>query len=393
MPPDDRPLVTLVLHKFSRGGSDRVAAYLARGFVAAGFRTELVVFVRGGEVEQVLLELLGDVPVHYLGRSSGPRFLDLLRGLPALVRHIEKSRPDVLLSTANNTALASALGLALARDSSSLLVLKTTNPVAGSRHRGMLRWLRSWSYRRIFRRTARVWTLSDEETDGLMAEYPEFRRLFRTIVQPYVTDAMLAPQSPRAGQAKIILSVARLTEQKRLDRLIRAFAHVQTPGARLVICGEGEERQKLSSLALELGIGDRLELLGYVSDVSVVIREADLMVLTSDYEGLPAAALEAMGSNCPVLTTDCFPSARSLIENAPGCAIIDNDSPRALGAMLDAMLAQPRPTGLDRIAMRYSIANGVQSHVAELDQLLGRLPQEVSPLRSKPMAEISTNHG
>jgi glycosyltransferase involved in cell wall biosynthesis len=371
VPPDDHPLITLVLHKFSRGGSDRVAAYLARGFVEAGFRTELVVFARGGEVEQVLLELIGDVPVHYLGRSSGFRFVDLLGGLPALAHYIRRSRPDVLLSTANNTALASALGLALARDSSSLLVLKTTNPVAGSRHRGMLGWLRSWSYRRIFGRTARVWTLSDEETDALIAEYPKFSHLFRTIVQPYVTDAMLAPPGPRAGQAKIILSVARLTEQKRLDRLLRAFAHVQTAGARLVICGEGEERQKLSALAVELGIVDRLELRGYVPDVSVVIREADLMVLTSDYEGLPAAALEAMASNCPVLTTDCFPSARSLIESAPACAIIDDDSPRALGAMLDAMLAQPRPTGLAGIAMRYSIANGVQSHVNELQQLLG----------------------
>lgn len=373
MPPDHRPFVSLILHKFSRGGSDRVAAYLARGFVEAGFRTEVVVFARGGEIEQVLLEVLGDVPVYYLGRSSGNRLIDLLRGLPALARRIRSSRPDVILSTANNTALASMLGLALSRLSFPLLVLKTTNPIAGSRHRGMLKRLRSWSYRRVFKWAAGVWTLSDEETAAMATEFSELASLFRTIVQPYVTDQMLADSKTRPANSKTILSVARLTEQKRLDRLLRAFAHVQTPEARLVICGEGEDREKLSSLARELGIADRLELRGYVADVSAVIRDSAVLVLTSDYEGLPAVALEAMGSNCPVFSTDCFPSARSLIGDAPGCAIIEDDSPQALGAMLDAALKRPRPTGLASIAEHYSIANGVQSHVEGLRELLAQV--------------------
>lgn len=370
MSPDTRPLVTLVLHKFSRGGSDRVAAHLARGFAAAGFRAELVVFARGGEVEQILLDLLGDVPVRFLGRSSNRRFMDLLRGIPALTSYIRRSRPDVLLSTANNTALATAAALALARGCSPLLVLKTTNPVAGSRHLGVLRLLRSWSYRFVFKRTASVWTLSEEENEELCEEYPEYAQLFRTIVQPYVTEAMLSLPDARAASSKTILSIARLTKQKRLDRLIRAFAHVRTADARLVICGEGEERAKLSALADQLGVKDRIELRGYVPDVSSAIREAALLVLTSDYEGLPAAALEAMGANCPVLTTNCFPSARSLIGDAPGCAIIEDDSPAVLGAMLDEMLSRPQPTDLARIAERYSISNGVQSHVDELSALL-----------------------
>ena len=399
MSPDPVPLVSLVLHKFSRGGSDRVAAHLARGLVEAGFRTEVVVFARGGEVEQVLLELLGEVPVHYLGKSSGNRLIDLLAGLPPLARHIRSSRSNVILSTANNTALACALGLVMSRLPSPLLVLKTTNPIAGSRHRGILKGLRSWSYRRVFKRTAGVWTLSDEETAAMATEFPEFARLFRTIVQPYVTDEMLEPSQLGTSTSKTILSVARLTKQKRLDRLLRAFAHVQTPGAQLVICGEGEERESLSSLARELGIADRLELRGYVADVSPVIRGAGVLVLTSDYEGLPAAVLEAMGSNCPVLSTDCFPSARSLVGDAPGCSIIEDETPKSLGAMIDEVLARPRPTGLSSIAERYSIANGVQSHVAELQRLLA----DVRPLGQsrltepkpglKPMAKVSADHG
>lgn len=398
MPPDARPLITLVLHKFSRGGSDRVAVYLAKGFIEAGFRSELVVFGSGGELDEVLLKLLGNVPVHYLGRCSGHRLIDLLFGVPAFAAYLQKTCPDVVLSTANNTAVACAVGLRLSHCSSSHLVLKTTNPIAGSRHRGILGWLRSWSYRRVFARTARVWTLSGEETAAMVATFPDFATKFRTIIQPYVTPAMLARATGHLGASKVILSVARLTAQKRIDRLLRGFAHMQTAGAQLVICGEGEERQELSKLAEELGIGDRVNFRGYVPDVSTVIRGADLLVLTSDYEGLPAAALEAMGSNCPVLTTDCFPSARSLIGNAPGCHIIEDSSPSGLGAMLDAMLAQPRPTGLARIAERYSIANGVQSHVAELRDLFACAATSTPAcshsgrLNLKPVTEVSVDH-
>lgn len=368
--PDHRPKVTLVLHKFSRGGSDRVAAYLARGFIDAGLEVELLVFSRGGEVENFLLEVLGDVPVHYLGHGLGSRPLDLVRGLPALARHFRKNSPDVVLSTANNTALASVIGLVLARNSSSHLVLKTTNPIASSRHRGIAKWIRSWSYRCAFKRAARVWTLSEEENREMQSEFSDFERIFEPVVQPYVTDAMLAQGTSRTPSSRMILSIARLTPQKRLDRLIRAFAHLQTPGVRLLICGEGEERQNLSRLAKELGVHDRVAMPGYVPEVASHLGEADVLVLTSEYEGLPAAALEAMASNCPVLSTDCFPSARSLLENAPGCGIIEDESPSAVAAKLDRMLAQPRPVGLARIAERYSIANGVQSHLAHLRELL-----------------------
>ena len=108
--------VTLILHKFSQGGSDRVSTYLARGFADAGFDVELLVICQGGEVESLLVDLLGpDIPVRYLSRSRGPRPIDLIRNLPRLVRALRARRPEVILSTANNTALISALAMRLAR--------------------------------------------------------------------------------------------------------------------------------------------------------------------------------------------------------------------------------------------------------------------------------------
>jgi glycosyltransferase involved in cell wall biosynthesis len=100
--------------------------------------------------------------------------------------------------------------------------------------------------------------------------------------------------------------------------------------------------------------------------VTDAFHEARLFVLPSDYEGLPAVVLEAMAANCPVLCTDCFPAARTILEATEGCAIIEDTNPRALAALIDAHLAQPRPTGLRAVAERYSVENGVASHAVAL---------------------------
>lgn len=369
-----RPRVSLVLHKFSRGGSDRVAAYLARGFLDAGMDVELIVFSKGGEVERILLDLLGaDIPVRYLGRASSSRALDLLRGLPGLIRLLRASKPDAVISTANNTALVTAIAVGLAGHWGARLVLKTTNPIATSRHKGFARHFRLWTYRTIFRWTDAVWTLSPDESEEMRIEFPQFARLFRDVANPYVTERMLVrhePIRPPHG-TKTVISVARLTAQKRLDRLIIAFAMMESPDARLVIFGEGEDRPALEALVKRLCLEERVSLPGYVTDVAKALHEADLFVLTSDYEGLPAALLEAMATNCAVLSTDCFPGARSLLGGLDGGGIIEDSEPAALARLMDDYLKRPRPTALREVAARYSIGRGVTSHLNALETTLG----------------------
>jgi glycosyltransferase involved in cell wall biosynthesis len=374
MPPPEgraRSRVSLILHKFSRGGSDRVAAYLANGFRAAGMDVELTVLCRGGEVEGYLVELVEDIPIVYLGRAGRSRAWDLVRTFPALVRHLRRLQPDAVVSTANNTALATALAVKAAALGSARLLLKTTNPIASSRHRGLARALRHWSYALIFRWTDQVWTLSADESREMREAFQRFARIFRDVHNPYVTPAMLAPvNAAPSSVGKTVVSVARLTAQKRLDRLIAAFAEVRDPDTRLLILGEGEDRASLEGQVAELGLADRVSMPGYAPDVAAALHQADLFVLTSDYEGLPAAVLEAMAANCPVLCTDCFPAAHTLLTPAEACAIIDDVSPRPLARQIEQALAQPRPTSLRAIAERYSIAAGVRSHVDALKDAL-----------------------
>src|SRR5690348_5468357 len=187
-----RPRILLILHKFSRGGSDRVAAYLANGMRDAGMDVGLTVLCRGGEVENYLVDLVDEIPIDYLDVASRSRGWDLVRTYPKLVLRLKAVRPDAVISTANNTALATALALkAAGLANRTRLLLKTTNPIASSRHRGLVKWLRRASYAMIFRWTNGVWTLSTDESDEMRQGFPRFRSIFHDVFNPYVTPAML----------------------------------------------------------------------------------------------------------------------------------------------------------------------------------------------------------
>ncbi len=355
--------IAIVIHSFDRGGSGRVAGHLARGFADLGMAVRVLVFSPDGAAADIARTLIGPgIPIRILGRAHGSRALDLLRGLPALVSALRHEREEIVLAAANNVALPTALAFRLARVPDSRLYLKTTNPIASSRHRGIPRAVRRAGYRAIFPWTSAVLTLSAAEAAEMDAAFPAFRGLFRAVANPYVTPAMLAPAPPRADGPPTIVSVARLDPQKRLERLIAAFARLSHRDARLLILGEGAERPALEALVARLGLGARVSMPGHVADVVPALHAADLFVLTSDYEGLPAAALEAMAADCPVFSTPCFPGAHALLEAAPGCGIIASTEPEALAAQIDACLDRPRPPTLHNVAERYSIANGIASH-------------------------------
>jgi glycosyltransferase involved in cell wall biosynthesis len=101
----------------------------------------------------------------------------------------------------------------------------------------------------------------------------------------------------------VVLSVGRLTAQKGHDQLIRAVAMIaaERPEIRVLIAGDGPERDKLAELVEVLGVQDQIRLLGHVDRPRRLHALADLFALPSRYEGTPFAMLEAMADGLPIL--------------------------------------------------------------------------------------------
>ncbi len=110
-----------------------------------------------------------------------------------------------------------------------------------------------------------------------------------------------------ANRKKKIISVCRLTEQKNIDLLIDAFYDLREKYKeyKLIIYGEGLLRDKLEDKIAKLKLTDQVKLPGIVDDVADKIYDSSLFVLTSNYEGIPNALIEAMVLGLPVIATDC----------------------------------------------------------------------------------------
>ena len=113
----------------------------------------------------------------------------------------------------------------------------------------------------------------------------------------------------------MIMGAGRLAKQKDFATLIRAFARVrQQRPARLLILGEGEERQRLEALAGELGIRQDVSLPGYEQNPYKFMSKAALFVLSSAWEGFGNVLVEALASGARVLATDCRDGPREILE-------------------------------------------------------------------------------
>ena len=113
-----------------------------------------------------------------------------------------------------------------------------------------------------------------------------------------------------------IVSVGRLSiVQKRQDVLLGAFRIVyeKYPQMQLVLYGDGEDREKIRALAEEMGLADCVVLAGNTNQVEENICTARAFVLTSDYEGIPNALIEALSVGVPAVSTDCSPGGAALL--------------------------------------------------------------------------------
>jgi len=112
------------------------------------------------------------------------------------------------------------------------------------------------------------------------------------------------------------------------------------PRARFFIAGDGALRPRVEELAAQLGLGDRLVLLGWVEDVHALLHDLDVFVLTSRFEGLPRAVLQAMAAGVPVIATAVDGVPEVISDGETGRLVAPGDHRAVAEAVLE-LLADP----------------------------------------------------
>jgi glycosyltransferase involved in cell wall biosynthesis len=327
VPTQESKKICILLPSFKFGGAERVALNLARALEDSGVRVVFLLMSREGEL---LCEAERDFPVIDLR-------CDRTYKLPfKLLSYFVRQRPDVLISSFWKLNLCSCLAR-IRFPSIRLLLWEHSQP---SKSRNSPKWLYAISASILYRFADTVVTVSsavyadvDRWTRGLRGRLVT---IFNPIQPP---DPGLLHRRKRAPGRQIVW-VGRLDTRKNPVLALEAFAvAADACDADLIFVGEGPMRRELEQRRGALGLEHRVSFTGYLANPYEVIAVSDLLLLSSENEGLPSVVIEAMYCGLRVVSTDCGTGVHDiLLDNVYGTIVTSNDKV-ALARAIEAELA------------------------------------------------------
>lgn len=310
--------LTFVTSTLTSGGAERVISLLANEFHRKGHEVEMICLTNLKEDyykvdEGVTLLHAEDIAGH-----------SLLKRLVWFRKHIKQQKPDCVIAfmeAVYEFVLMALLGMNVPVISSERKDPKTLGPL-----RKFLRW--------ILLPTA---TAHVVQTQKIKDFYNSIVQKKTHIIYNPVNEKVY--DMPEVRRVDRIVSVGRLYPQKNQQMLIRAFAKVKDkyPSYQLVIYGEGYLRPDLEKLVADLGLVERVFLPGTTTQILDEVKRSKVFCLSSDYEGMSNAMIEAMCLGTPVISTKVS-GTDELIQDGENGLLVELGNVDGLAQAFDKLL-------------------------------------------------------
>ena len=326
--------LALVISSLEGGGAERVMVALANAWQEKGHKITLItlsesktdVYHLSPGIERIGLGLVRS-SIH-LGQATVNNLLRLW----ALRKQLRASRADAIVSFQTTTNILVILAN-----------VGTGRPtIISERVSQEDQSLRSlWLFlRRLVYRRASIVVVQTRR----IAMWMEQRFSVPVLVIPDPVPSGLLENvfaNPVAEKKHTILAMGQLDRQKGFDLLIDAFARLAAshPEWSLVILGEGRERAALELQVAHRGLQHRVTMAGFVSDPGGYMQKATIFALSSRYEGMPNALLEAMAMGLPCISFDCRTGPAELIKHYTNGLLIPPEDVSALADGLRELMS------------------------------------------------------
>lgn len=329
----------IFIHSLNSGGAERVSANLANYWAGRGWRVTVVTLASSESDFYQLHPAVRRIGLDVAGRSGSVAAgaAANLRRVAALRRVLRELQPDValaMMSTANVLLALATFGM-------------TAVIALGSEHTypPMIPLGRVWEElrSRLYGRLDAVVALTSE-SERWLQEHTSARRvpvIPNPAPWPLPIQAPTLSPPPRGDGRYMLLAVGRLGEEKGFHRLLDAFQQLADafPDWRLVILGEGSERQALEAQVAAAGLHGRVSLPGRAGNVGQWYEAADLYVMSSRFEGFPNTLAEAMAHGLPAVSFDCDTGPRDIIRHEVDGLLVPAADVPALASALRRLMA------------------------------------------------------
>nr|WP_281172422.1 glycosyltransferase [Desulfonatronum lacustre] len=351
----------------SGGGAERVMVTLANAFTNRGIGTDFVLSKAEGPY---LKNISPKVRIIHLNTSR------MLTSVLPLAKYIQKEQPQAMLTALRHANVIAILATKLA-NFPLRLVISERSPLISTRAyaKGFRTRVMPFLMRLFYPKAYKVVAVSQGVADDLVLLTGLPRERIQVIYNPIDAPRIEVlgkspPEHPwfAPNQPPVVLGVGRLTPLKSFKTLINAFSKLRDRrSVRLVILGEGELRNELQLLIENLGLTNEIALPGFVDNPYAWMRAAKLFVLTSIWEGLPCALIEAMACGTSVVSTDCPYGPSEVLENERWGRLVPVGDTIALAEAMDSALNDPNPPDVRKRAADFSVNNAVVEYMKALD--------------------------
>ncbi len=291
--------ITLVISSLSSGGAERVISIMANYWVGVDNSITLITidskendfYVLDARISRIGLDLMRNSSSHWDAIKNNYTRLKRLR------KAIKQSRANVVISFIDNMNIMTLLAVMGMRIN---VVISERNDPRQYSIGYVWDRLRLWIYPKadaIVVQTIQVKNWAEEKA---------LNNRIEIVPNPVLPVAVEKDaKNPYRLNRPFVVSMGRLVPQKGFDQLIEAFARIHDDRWSLVIIGEGPERKNLEFLIKQLNLENRIYLTGRISEPNSILKQAELFVLSSKYEGFPNALLESMSCGLAVISFDC----------------------------------------------------------------------------------------
>lgn len=365
----DRKRITFFLDALHGGGAEKAVVNLLKGLAQRDeFDLDLVLATKEGPYLDLVPQ---QVQIVDLKKSRA------VTATFPLMSYLKQNRPWALIGNMGHVNVVASMAKELA-GIKTRLVLVEQNTISANQNKPKRAELVHLLMRWLYPRAEAVAGVSAGVARDLEHQLGLGRETVKVLNNPVVNQDLITQSQANlahpwfaADTPPVFLAVGRLNPQKDFPNLLSAFAQVRKQkDARLIILGEGAEREKLEALIDRLGIKDDVSLPGFVKNPYAYMKQSSCFVLSSRQEGLPTVLIEAMACGCPVVATNCPSGPEEILDHGTYGSLVPMDNSEALAAaMLKTLDNPPTKESLMQRADEYSTEKVVANYLSLLHAL------------------------